>query len=141
MIELDIDLLHKNTELYERELLHSRGSGRTTVIIERLIGSMFVSPPMSSFALIGHNFSHTVSLKHQVYERLRWYGEYPKMTHARNDLLMENGTHLLFSTPDRVFNDLRGIRLVNYFIDDVSDFYNLNNHEEILSYLQARCYY
>ena len=141
MNTVDLDRLHHNTEMFDRgELLH-RGTGKTTVIIEKLIGSALVSPPMSSFLVMGQTHQYMDWLSTRVFSRLVEYGETPKYIHGRHDIFLQNGTHLMFTTPVGVYQRVQGIRLVNFYIDDYDEFLRLyiDKADDILSFLESRC--
>ena len=138
---IDIDRLHQNTEEFERGKLLLRGSGKTTVIIEKLIGSALVSPPGSSFLVLCHSSNHVHYMAERVLTRLRLMGERSLVRRTREDILLSNGTHLMFSVPSQVSQQVRGIRLTNFFIDDYDEFLRLyiDKADDILAFLETRC--
>jgi hypothetical protein len=136
--KLDIEKLHRDIELDNRGELIGRGVGKTTVMIERLIGAALVSTPCSSFVVLCHNSAWVKHLWTKVMDQF-WDTNYIARTSV-GDIILNNGTHIMFCSPDDVFNRTRGARIFDYFIDDYDVFLRIHpsTAEEIIALLTAR---
>ena len=139
--ELDIDLLHQNTEAFDAGRLLNRQTGRTTVLVERVVGSILVAPPGSTILVLCHDTQQLKQFHKHVFDEL--YKEFEVTHSTHQDILIKNGSHILFSTPEILENRIRGVVLINYVIDDYDAFLRmyLDRADEMVSFIETRIRY
>ena len=112
---LDIEKLHRDTIQYDNGELHGSGVGKTTVIVEKVVGSALTANPESVFIVLCHSSSWLMSIWRLI---LSSFEKNVVSRASEGDILLRNGTHIMFCTPDTLFCCITGIYITNYFIDD-----------------------
>lgn len=137
--DLDIELLHKQTELFDSGFLVHRGSGKTTVVIYKILGFLETAQSGSTLVVVAHDPVWCKMLFDKISQKIKQY-KIDTAVLRQNEILTETGVHVIFITPkDILSHGLLGINITNYLIDDYDTFLqkHLDQADMIIDYLNS----
>lgn len=138
MEQINLDLLHKQTELFDLGYLVNQKSGKTTVVIHKILGFIEVAQPGSTMVVIAHDSKWRKVLYDKIVKKIKEY-KIDCLFRDNIEILTKNAVHVIFMIPTEIIDyGLMGINITNYIIDDYDLFLqkHLDKADMIIDYLE-----